>query len=79
LALPGVPTVPGGWYGSNDAETAGGTNFKTNTTPALNSAGHTAVVGSVTCATCHYQAGSSTGSVSWYGTNAKAPPGAVGT
>jgi len=60
-------------HASNDTETAGGTNFKTNTTPALNSAGHTAVVSSVTCATCH---GSG---VAWYGVTVKTPPGTVGT
>jgi hypothetical protein len=60
-------------HAANDTETAGGTNFKTNTTPALNGAGHAAVVSSVTCATCH---GSGK---AWYGVTIKTPPGTVGT
>jgi hypothetical protein len=60
-------------HAASDTPTAGGTNFKTNTTPALNGPGHTAVVSSVTCASCH---GSGK---AWYGVTIKTPPGTVGT
>src|SRR2546425_1397089 len=58
-------------HATKDAMT--GTGFSTNTTPALSAAGHTAVVSSVACATCH---GSGK---AWYGVTIKTPPGTVGT
>ena len=61
------------------ADAMSGTGFVTSTTPALSVAGHAAVSG-ITCASCHYAAGTTTGSVPWYGVAATvAPPGAVGT
>jgi hypothetical protein len=58
-------------HASSDAMT--GTGFKTNTTPALSAAGHTAVVSSLTCQSCH-----NTG-MAWFGVTIKTPPGTPGT
>jgi hypothetical protein len=60
---------------SSSSTSAGG--FKVAATPALSPTGH-AAVSALACSSCHYQTGT-TGDVTWLGTTAKGPPGAVGT
>ena len=87
LQPPGTIGTPGAAnhipYGTADcvgchsatSTTQGG--FKIATAPALSPAGH-AAVSSLACSTCHYFAGTA-GNVTWFGTVAVGPPGAIGT
>ncbi len=66
---------PNGLVSTMTGTTSGSTAFQIAANPnVMPPASHTAVVGSVACATCHYVAGSG-GTVAWKGVNAKAPPG----